>query len=289
MDVYVDILFLVNGGMDALCLVLTAGLIHRPLKLWRMVTAAVLGGIYGVAVLFLEMGSALSFLADAAVCLLLCGVAFGLGKLWLTGGVYLLASMALGGIMTALYHWLNRVGMAALLPGGEEGLSSMAFALLAALSGIFTFIWGKVFRNAESRRAATLSVRVTLDGRAVTLRGMVDSGNLLTDPISGTPVIPVSRERTLPLLSEGLEKLLRADAPDLESLARLPEGVRIRLIPADTATGQGMLTAIRPDEVILSVTDGGRGKKPYAVKALICPIPLAEGDTEALVPSSLLL
>ncbi len=288
MDVYADILFLVNGGMDALCLALTAGLIHRPLTWRRMIAAAALGGLYGVAVLFLEMGAVFSLVTDVAVCLLLCCVAFGGRKLWLTGGVYLLASMALGGIMTALYHWLNRAGMAALLPIGEEGVSSVAFALLAAISGLFTLLWGKIFRKSEGRRAVSLSVKVAFGGQTVTLKGMVDSGNLLTDPISGTPVIPVRREKLLPLLSKDVGELLTADAPDAEKLARLPEGTRIRLIPTSTATGQGMLAALRPDDVSLTADEGNRGGQPYSVKALVCPIPL-EGDTEALVPSSLLL
>ena len=285
MDVYADILFLVNGGMDALCLALTAGLIHRPLTWRRMVAAAMLGGVYGVAVLFLEMGTVLSLMTDVAVCLLLCGIAFGRRKLWLTGGVYLLCSMALGGIMTALYHWLNRAGMAALLPRGEEGVSSVAFALLAAVSGLFTLLWGRIFRKSEGRRAAALSVKVTLGGETVTLKGMVDSGNLLTDPISGIPVIAVKRENLLPLLSKEARELLTASASDAEALTRLPEGARIRLIPTATATGQGMLISLRPDGVSLEV----EGKKPYEVRTLVCAIPMEAEGAEALVPASLLL
>ncbi len=287
MDVYADILFLVNGGMDALCLVLTARLLHRPLTMGRLCLAAVLGGLYGVLALFLEVGTWGALLIDMAVCLFMSCVAFGWAKLWLTGGVYLLTSMVMGGVMTALYHWLNRAGVAELLPGGEEGVSSVAFVLLAAFGGLFTLLWGRVFRKSEGCRASRVSVSVTLGTQTVTFGGMIDSGNLLTDPLSGTPVIVVKQEKLLPLLSEELGELLRISPLPVERMSELPEGERIRLIPTVTATGQGMLVAIRPDAVSLTVEEGQH--RAVTVRALICPIPLAEPDREALVPSELLL
>ncbi|MBQ5725514.1 MAG: sigma-E processing peptidase SpoIIGA, partial [Clostridia bacterium] len=35
-DVYVDVLFLINAGMDCLCLSLAARLLHHPMSLWRL-------------------------------------------------------------------------------------------------------------------------------------------------------------------------------------------------------------------------------------------------------------
>jgi len=286
-DVYADILFLINFGMDSLCLILTSKLLHRPLPLPRLGVAAALGGFYGVIALFLEVGSLPALLADLAVCFLMCGVAFGVVKLWLTGGLYVLVSMVTGGVMTALYTWLNRAGVAQLLPGGDEGISTVAFLLLAAFGGIFTLLWGRIFRRSESRRATKVLVTVKTAQRSVTVEGMIDSGNLLTDPISGTPVVIMHMADLSPLLSRELQAWLAEIPLPVEKVTSLPEADRLRLIPTDTAAGHTLLPAFQMDEVWLSGMEGAPA--PQRVKALISPVALEGTTAQALVPACLLL
>ena len=45
-DVYADVLFLINFSMDYLCLYITARVLHRKMTLWRILSASALGGIY---------------------------------------------------------------------------------------------------------------------------------------------------------------------------------------------------------------------------------------------------
>ena len=44
MDVYVDLYFLINASMDLLCLAMTAAILHRAAKRWRLILSAVVGG-----------------------------------------------------------------------------------------------------------------------------------------------------------------------------------------------------------------------------------------------------
>lgn len=286
-DVYADVLFLVNFGMDALCLCLTSRLLHRSLSWGRFLLAAAMGGVYGVLALFIQVEAFPAFLIDTAVCFLMCGLAVGMRRLWLTGGLYVLTSMVMGGIMTALYHWLNRVGISELLPGGEEGVSSVAFVLLAAVGGLFTLLWGKIFRKAESRRACKLTVSMTVNGHTITAQGIIDSGNLLTDPMDGTPVIVVKRQLLMPLLSPELQRVMDQTPLPLETLSSVSEAPRLRLIPVNTATGEGMLLALRPETLVLTEMEGK--SRPRSVACLISPAPLESAPADALIPSSLLL
>lgn len=284
-DVYGDILFLINGGMDALCLALTAKLLHIPYKTGRWLLASALGGVYAVGALLVSIGQPWAVVVDLAVCLLMCALSFGrkgeLRRLPLYAVVYMAISMVMGGVMTALYQLLCRAGVAQWLPGGEDGLSSVAFVLLAGLGGLFTHLWGRFFKKSHTARACTLTVRM---GRAtVTLTGMVDSGNLLRDPMGGGLVIPVKGQAILPILSQEMRDFLATRATGGGEMWRFPEASRIRLIPTGTATGEGMLLGIRPDEIILTP----EGKAPYAVKAIIAPTSLPESPADALVPAEL--
>lgn len=285
-EVYGDLLFLVNAGMDCLCLCLTARLLHRPLALWRLLLSSALGGVYAVLVLLWDVGQPWALLIDLGVCLLMCLVALGKkgkGGILLSGGVYLAASMVLGGVMTGLYHLLNRAGLPALLPDGEESLSSVAFVILAGGGGLVTYGWGRFFRRTQRVRMCTLNV--TIDGKKASVSGMVDSGNLLKDPMGGGLVIPVRMEAVAELLSPDMRKLLSAEKRTLAGLENIAEARRLRLIPAGTATGEGLLMAITPD----TVTVAPEGKPPHTVKALIAPLPLSGAPADAMVPEELML
>ena len=283
-EVYVDVLFLINLGMDALCLTLTARLLHRRITLLRLWLAAAAGGLYGVATLFLEVGAPVAWLADIAVCGVMCLIAMGGVRLWATTGVYFLASAVMGGAMTALYSLFNRMGVAEVLPGGGEETSALLIGLLGGLGWLLSLLWGRIFRRSEAERETALELTVCVGNQRVTLRGKIDSGNMLTDPIGGTPVIVARRETLSPLWSEELQEALLQAPLQADRLISLPEASRLRLIPAETATGDGMLVAILPDTVCLRVK-----QQEHRVRALIAPVVMNGEVAEAMVPPSLLL
>ena len=289
-EVYADLLFLVNFSMDLLCLYFCARLMHRPLALWRGILAAALGGVYAVAALFFTVGRAVALVLDAAACVALCAVAMRgrrerFRSLLRLSALYLLVSMVLGGVMTALYARLNRV------PGVTDGVAAdggaaWLFFGLALLSSLLTALWGRCFRHATGK--VPVCVIVEQGGRRVSLDGIVDSGNLLRDPLGGRAVIPVE----MSLLGDVIPPVLlrmaaqhrigkAAEVPD-DALAR-----RVRLIPARGATGERLMVGWRPDHVYLSA---GAGQGEREVSAWIAPVHLGEGHggVAALVPSELM-
>ena len=288
-EVYADLLFLVNAGMDGLCFGLTGRLLHRPLSRLRIGVGAALGGLYAVASLFWEVPSPAALGLDVLVCLLMCGVVFtgrraGKGNFLPSAATYFALSMALGGVMTALYHLLNRLGIPDRLPADEDGLGVWLFALLALAGSLLTLWGGRAFR----REAATRRCRVTviLDGKRVELEGLLDTGNLLRDPMSGRPVICADRVALAPILPPRLAEALAAGGVDAWSQAGATH--RLRVIPVATATGHSLLVGFLPDGVELGYLPGGRSAKEVTcrVDAVIAAARLEEA--EALVPSVLL-
>ena len=293
-EVYADLLFLVNFSMDFLCFYLCARLLHRPLTLWRGVVASCLGGVYAVAVLFWTVGRLPAFLLDAAVCVALCAVAMASRhetwrSIFKLSALYLLVSSVLGGVMTLLYSQLNRI------PGvtdrvEEDGLTAWLCFGLALVSSVLTALWGRCFR----REAARTRVRVAVEqqGRRAELCGIVDSGNLLRDPISGRPVIPVEAEQLRavapPSLLDLTEQTISADAlAVLEREGRGELAKRLRFIPARSATGERLMVGWHPDRI--TVTEEGK-QDERVIDALIVPVHLSDrGDgIAALLPSELI-
>ncbi len=294
--VYADILFFINAGMDYLCFCLTARLLHRPLSLPRAAVGAAVGGVYAVLALLISAGRVASLFIDVGVCLLMCALVFGGRHTRVRGvltcaGVYFLTSMILGGIMTALYSLGNRAGLAELLPSGEDGLSTWLFALLALSGGIVTLWGGRIFHRSGSVRACR--VILELDGHTVTLDGMVDSGNLLRDPVGGRPVIVLDRGAVAHSLPTELLSVIDGG----NTFPTIPPAVAarwgIRFIPTATAAGQSMLTAFSPNRLTLTA-DTPRGERTAPSNALIAvtTLPPAKGTEGtrygALVPSELI-
>jgi stage II sporulation protein GA (sporulation sigma-E factor processing peptidase) len=289
-EVYADLLFLVNFSMDFLCFYLCARLLHRPLSLWRGMLASALGGIYAVAVLFLTVGKVPAFLLDMLVCVALCAVAMmGKRERWRSllrlSALYLLVSVLLGGAMTLLYAQLNRI------PGlvekvEEDGLSAWLFFVLAILSAVLSVLWGRCFKRTTHKR---VMIMIEQGEPQVELEGLCDSGNLLRDPISGRPVVPVEAARLSGLLPPLLLKAALSERIS-EAVEMLPPELArsVRLIPARTALGERMMLAIVPERMY--VREVGQTEQRQ-VSALIAPTKLSErkDGIAALLPSELMI
>lgn len=275
-EVYADLYILVNTGMDLLCLMITAVLTHRKILRRRAILGAVFGGAYALAALLSGASGWMGVGLDVLAAFLMCAIVFAtrqqriLELIKLTA-VNLLVSFFLGGVMTALYTWLNRLNLP-LDSLGEDGISVWLFAVLASVSGFLT-ARGSMFFGL-SRKTKSVTVEAVLLGKAVTLRAMVDSGNLLHDPLSGRSVIVADRQRLSAVLPKKFPK--NGELCEDHELAK-----RLRLIPTHTATGEGMLIAIIPDQ--LTVIDGAERR---ASDYLIAPASLqgkARGF-DALIP-----
>lgn len=274
-EVYIDLYFMINMSMDFLCMLITARLLHREIKVWRLLLGAGLGGVYAVASLLLGFVGVWGFFLDCLTALMLSAVVFffkGMHpfRILQASLVYILVSMVLGGIMTALYTWLNRMDLPFEVLQGD-GVSVLIFGLLALTAGITTSRGGRLLGISQKTRR--IAVEAVLLGKRVELSAMVDSGNLLRDPVSGRSVIVADRKKLQGILPRALLAEGKTGEREIFSwLDSSPDATRVRLIPARTATGGGLLVAIVPDSLILT-----EGRERYESDYLIAVSTL--GDT----------
>ena len=181
--------------------------------------------------------------------------------------------------MTGVFNLLNKLS----LPLGEissEGISVWILIILALLSAALTlFGGGFLTKRSQTRRA---SLEVTLFGKEQSFIAIVDSGNLLRDPLSGKSVIVLDAKRCEGFVSGKLLRCVRAG--ELAELGSLPEGYadKIRLIPASTALGDGVMVALNPERIIIKDAKGF-----HSADALVA-ISNIDGEVGAIVPASLM-
>lgn len=272
--IYVDTLFLLNAMVDYLLLLASARLAGEPLARLRFLLGAVLGGLYAVAI-FLP---GLSFLARPP-CRLAAAVLMVLAAFWKSRRllrqvvIFSALSCAFGGGVLAI----------ALLGGRGLALSNgvlysgmdLKIVLLSAAGcyGALTLIFQRTGRHTASS-GELRPVRLTLGERQVSLTALVDTGNTLTDPATGRPVLVAEADCVEELLPPGIRPSpadLRDPAGALERLED-PWRRRFRLLPyRSVGVDRGLLLALRVDQVQVGEEDRG------PMLAALSPTPVSDG------------
>lgn len=257
--VYGDILFIINFSMDFLSLYITSRFLHYKAKLLPLSFASAIGAAYAVAELFLSGKGILSILINLATALLMCYIVFGKVRLHRFFLMFCAVSFLLGGCMTALYSLFGHISggnsMSAASPEISGKLPIGIILPIAICSVLFSFIWERAISS--KKNAARGEIEVVLGEKSVKLSALSDSGNLLTEPISGVPVILTGCSRLLDILPYETSRLISSG--DLSSIASMQhdDAVRIKFIPSTSVGGEKLLIGFMPDYVVI---DGVRKK-----------------------------
>ena len=260
--VYIDEAFALNAIMDYLLLLSSAKLAGEPLRRVRMVLSALFGGLYA-ALLFLPglgfLNHPLCKLALGAVMPLL---AFGSSKRLLRVSlVFFGVSAAFGGGVLALQLWM-----------GAPAIPDLRTLLLsAAVCYLFITL---IFRRSAQHTARELAPAVlTLGGRKCFLTALVDTGNTLTDPVTGKSVMVAQSEAVEALFPPGEmpgETELADPVSALEG--RRGEKGRWRLLPyRAVGVSHGLLLAVRVDKAQVGEEDYG------SILVALSPTPVSDG------------
>lgn len=196
MVVYWDLAALWNFALDYLLLLGTLRIAGRPLCRPRLALGAALGAAYSVAALALP----LPVWAALAALPAMTRVAFGRTKRYVKLTLLcLMLACGLGGIVVLL----GRLG----------GLERLAYGLIYArlpwsvffaASGVSYLLLTFVFRDGARRGGGEfVQVRVEHGGRQVTLRLLRDTGNTLSDPLTGEGVPVIEKSALSPLFPKG--------------------------------------------------------------------------------------
>lgn len=283
-EIYADVLFIINFSMDFLSLYIVGRLMHLRMRAGRVILGASLGALYGVLELILDGSAYIKLLVTMSVLCLMCYIAFGRVRLRtyaasvaLTFGV----GMLIGGIMTSAFLKLGNnasyveIGGTVATVWGD--LPIWKFAIFALLSALITWGLGKLFRRKRAIR--TCMLRVRFNGRERELTALVDSGNLLEDPVSGTPVIFLKEQAAVGLPHD----LLLAMKNGIASLSACDVG-SLRVIPTGTVNGSGIMLAAVPERVSL------RADGAWESRRALVAVDFTGGDYggfDALVPEIL--
>ncbi|MCC8122566.1 MAG: sigma-E processing peptidase SpoIIGA [Oscillospiraceae bacterium] len=272
--VYIDCVFLLNFVIDYLLLLAAGRLTGEVLRRGRIALGALVGGAYAAMVFLPHMSFLASPLCKVGMAILMVLTAYGgIKRLLRVCLVFFAVSAALGGAIFAL----ELLGGQGLHMHNGIFYSSMDLRLiLLAAAGCYVVITFLFQRSAvHTAYRETVPAVLTLGKKRVALTALVDTGNTLTDPVTGRPVMVAEGEKLASLFPAG-------EAPSSDALRHPVEAMgaldgtqwqgRCRLLPYQAVGVEcGLLLALRMDQVKV-------GKEEYGgILVALSPTRLTDG------------
>lgn len=276
MTIYIENAIIDNMVINSLLLYFVFKTIKQPVPRWRLIISALVGTGFALVMPLLSFTGILAFLIRLFIGAFMVFIVQhkSLARFVLFYLLFLTYTFAFGGAVFGILFMLNST---------ESGLQfftyNSAVPVGVLVGGVFMmFLFLKLlvkFLNARHSVSQHLrDIIITHKGQRYRINGYLDTGNRLTDPESGAPVVIISLSLFL--------KMFPDIPPDRIILNRLSESEveSGRYIPLSTVTGKSKIFTFPPEklEVIkgkthshvrLGVSMKGLGKDAIKYDALL--------------------
>lgn len=260
MTIYLDIVLIENLCMNYIILFATGFIMKIKMKHLRIIISALIGGIYAI----LSYTDTLRFYSNmfVKVILSICMVYIAFGSKNIKGLfkqliLFYLVSFAFGGTAFALLYFIKPQDIF-MRNGVYIGTYPIKIALLGGVVGfVITYIAFRIVKNRMDKRILIYELIVKLEDSEISVKAMLDTGNMLKEPITKTPVVVIEKESLRQLIPNNIldntEKIIGGEWEENEE--ELKYKTRFRIIPFTSIGRQnGMLLGFKVDEVRI-ITD----------------------------------
>ncbi len=262
LTVYLDVIWLLNFFFDLFLILLTGLILKRKLRWWKIITASLLGSSM-VLFLFTPYGQLASHpIAKLLTSCFIVLLAFGFGRFRIFFQNLLsfyFVSFVVGGGMLGTYFFFefSMVFQDSVLLTNSNSFGdpiSWTFVLIG-----FPIAWYYArhqFDQVEMTKIQydqIVQVTIRLNEKVETVKGLIDSGNQLYDPISKTPVMIIETGKVQHIIPPSILAIIEDDNP-IEKMHEVDTNWlnKLRIIPyRGVGNDHQFLVAFKPDEVTI--------------------------------------
>ena len=290
--VYVDILVVTNFIADYFLLLLTASISSIEIKRWRLVLGAGIASLSSLLILAPEMSFVLEMLVKLAVSLVIVIAAFGFVnyKRYIKATLVFYASNAIlaGGAM-AVWSFFSPRGLVVRNGAVFYDISPVVLIVTCAAVYLISLLVSKIIARRQSR-GREYSVALEFEGKKAEVKGIVDSGNMLRDAISGSPVIVCDFDKIACLLDGELKEIMKKQNFELGFYSAITQSRyknRFRVIPFESVGGSGVMAALVMDRAV--ITSAGEKREVPDIIVAVTHKKIAGGEFDVLLNPELIL
>lgn len=255
--IYIDVIFLENLIMNTIILYATSIIIKIKPKTIRVVGAATIGSIYVIISYITGMKIYASIISKIVLSIIMVYIAFNpqsIKKMWKQLAIFYLTSFVFGGVALYLIYFIKPQDIV-LKNGMFAGQYVLKVIMLGAIVAFVVIkISLKIIKTKINPKDMYCKIKLKLNGKTIETKAMIDTGNLVKEPITNTPVVIVESTLLYDVLPKeilnNLEKILGGDFSEIPEQVQQEYIAKLRCIPFTSLGKQnGMLVGIKADEI----------------------------------------
>ena len=255
MTIYVDVVLIENIIMNYIILFATGLVIKLKISQIRIIIASILGAAYSIIAYAGIFKIYSSFGLKILLSILIVYIAFNpqnFKKMWKYILIFYLTSFVFGGAVFALIYVVKPQEI--LMKNGLFlGTYPLKTAILGAIIGFFIMVTAfSIVKSKITKKDMFCDIEIKLNEKIIKTKAILDTGNLLKEPITNTPVVVVEHTLLYECIPKeilnNLEKIIGGDFEKVPKKISEEYISKLKLIPySSLGKTNGMLLGIKPE------------------------------------------
>lgn len=264
-EIYIDVVFVLNFVMDFIILLLEKRLLKRQTPLARLFLGAMFGAFLMCVIVLVPklnyiLYLGLSYFLTSMLIIIITFRPKGLRELLKLTAIMYIIAIVLGGIMFALLYYTSfGYGLSIMMTKDVIGPMTLSHLLLMLVIAVMLFVvFAHIFTKITNMSRKIYTIKMYVKDKEIITCGLLDTGNNLFDPITKVPVIIGENVIIKSFIGDEDFELFQDLTKDIyhitDNYNRLKKIIdfNIRLIPyTSIGNDNGMLIGFVVDKVIV--------------------------------------
>lgn len=253
MTIYLDIVLLENILLNYIIILSTAIISKEKINFIRIILSSIVGGVCAIVTYVTELSIFWGIVIKGIISIIMMKLAFQeckLSKFIKTLVFFYLVSFTFGGIAFMLLFFISPQNLI-ISENRFVGTYPLKITVLAGGIGfIIISIVAQIIKNKMTKKNMICELEIFYRGKNKKLKTMLDTGNLLKEPISNADVIIVEKESLKDFISndilENINTILKGNYLEEKNI----RSYRIKIIPfSSLGNDNGLLIGFKPDYI----------------------------------------
>lgn len=257
MTIYIDVVIIENMVMNYIILFATGIVLKTKIKHLRLILASLIGAIYSIITYISSIQIYSNMIMKIILSIIIVYIAYNpqsIKIMWKQLIIFYLTSFVFGGAAFALIYIIKpqEILMRNGLFLGTYPLKTVILGAIIAFIIIITAF--KIVKTRISKKDMFCTINVKINDKELTAKAMIDTGNLLKEPITGKPVVVLEHTILYDCIPKeilnNLENILGGDFEKVPENIKMEYISKLKLIPFTSLGKQnGMLLGIKPQNI----------------------------------------
>ncbi len=290
MTIYVDIIIIENLIMNFIILYATGLILKNKISFWKLLLASLIGAIYSALQYMYNTKILSNIIIKIILSIVIIIIAFhpqNIKKMFKQLTLFYLTTFTFGGVATYLIYVLKPQNII-IKNGMYVGTYVLKVIFIGAILGtIILIVSFKMSKNKITKKDMICKVSIKLNGKEVILDTMVDTGNMLKEPITGNPVVVVEKNSLYDVIPK--EILNNTDSILGGDFEKIPDDIKQEYIPklkfipfSSLGKQNGMLIGIKPEKLKV-INEELENEKKNAIIGIYNKSLTKKGEYNALI------